>query len=166
MLPSTQGYRSVDDFSEIIYERSSVAQYNEVSHAPCCRAPWIQQKFDLYYTQCVIICARYRSMSRQRPVLFPKHQRLLEQLGENLRLARKRRKLTTSQVAERAGISRSTLYHLEKGDANSSLAVLLQVLVALKLENDLSKLASDDELGRKLADIQLLKTGRKPGKSP
>ena len=105
-------------------------------------------------------------MSRQRPVLFPKHQRLLEQLGENLRLARKRRKLTTSQVAERAGISRSTLYHLEKGDANSSLAVLLQVLVALKLENDLSKLASDDELGRKLADIQLLKTGRKPGNSP
>jgi transcriptional regulator with XRE-family HTH domain len=105
-------------------------------------------------------------MSRQRPVLFPKHQRLLEQLGENLRLARKRRKLTTSQVAERAGISRSTLYHLEKGEANSSLAVLLQVLVALKLENDLSKLASDDELGRKLADIQLLKTGRKPGKSP
>ncbi|MFN6138793.1 MAG: helix-turn-helix domain-containing protein [Planctomycetota bacterium] len=105
-------------------------------------------------------------MSRQRPVLFPKHQRLLEQLGENLRLARKRRKLTTSQVAERAGISRSTLYHLEKGDANSSLAVLLQVLVALKLENDLSKLASDDELGRKLADIQLLNTGRKPGKSP
>jgi transcriptional regulator with XRE-family HTH domain len=105
-------------------------------------------------------------MARQRPVLFPKHQRLLEQLGENLRLARKRRKLTTSQVAERAGISRSTLYHLEKGDANSSLAVLLQVLVALKLENDLSKIASDDELGRKLADIQLLKTGSKPRKSP
>jgi transcriptional regulator with XRE-family HTH domain len=104
-------------------------------------------------------------MARQRPVLFPKHQRLLEQLGENLRLARKRRRLTTSQVAERAGISRSTLYHLEKGDANSSLAVLLQVLVALKLENDLSKIASDDELGRKLADIQLLKTGSKPRNS-
>ena len=100
-------------------------------------------------------------MARQRPVLFPKHQRLLEQLGENLRLARRRRKLTTGQVAERAGISRSTLYHLEKGDANSSLAVLLQVLVALKLENDLVKLASDDELGRKLADIELLKARRK-----
>ncbi|MEK0426386.1 MAG: hypothetical protein RJB11_2477 [Planctomycetota bacterium] len=105
-------------------------------------------------------------MARQRPVLFPKHQRLLEQLGENLRLARRRRKLTTGQVAERAGISRSTLYHLEKGDANSSLAVLLQVLVALKLENDLVKLASDDELGRKLADIELLKARRKSEQSP
>jgi transcriptional regulator with XRE-family HTH domain len=91
---------------------------------------------------------------------------LLEQLGENLRLARRRRKLTTGQVAERAGISRSTLYHLEKGDANSSLAVLLQVLVALKLENDLVKLASDDELGRKLADIELLKARRKSEQSP
>jgi transcriptional regulator with XRE-family HTH domain len=69
-------------------------------------------------------------------------------------------------VAERAGISRSTLYHLEKGDANSSLAVLLQVLVALKLENDLVKLASDDELGRKLADIELLKARRKSEQSP
>jgi transcriptional regulator with XRE-family HTH domain len=105
-------------------------------------------------------------MARQRPVLFPKHQRLLEQLGENLRLARRRRKLTTGQVAEREGISRSTLYHLEKGDANSSLAVLLQVLVALKLENDLVKLASDDELGRKLADIELLKARRKSEQSP
>ncbi|MFN5274108.1 MAG: helix-turn-helix domain-containing protein [Planctomycetota bacterium] len=105
-------------------------------------------------------------MARQRPVLFPKHQRLLEQLGENLRLARRRRKLTTGQVAERAGISRSTLYHLEKGDANSSLAVLLQVLVALKLENDLVKLASDDELGRKLADIELLKARRKSEQGP
>jgi DNA-binding XRE family transcriptional regulator len=63
-----------------------------------------------------------------------------------------------------ARISRSTLYHLEKGDANSSLAVLLQVLVALKLENDLIKLASVNELGRKFADIQLLKTGREPEK--
>jgi transcriptional regulator with XRE-family HTH domain len=105
-------------------------------------------------------------MARQRPVLFPKHQGLLEQLGENLRLARRRRKLTTGQVAERAGISRSTLYHLEKGDANSSLAVLLQVLVALKLENDLVKLASDDELGRKLADIELLKARRKSEQGP
>ena len=100
-------------------------------------------------------------MPRQRPNYLPKHQRFLEQLGENLRLARKRRRLTTGQVAERAGVSRSTLYHLEKGEANSSIGTLLQVLVALKLENDLAKLASDDELGRKLLDIELNRTRRR-----
>lgn len=100
-------------------------------------------------------------MTRQRPTHLPKHQRLLEQLGENLRLARRRRRLTTTQVAERAGISRSTLYHLEKGEANTSLGTLLQVLVALKLETDLGRLASDDQLGRKLMDIELSKRSRK-----
>ena len=100
-------------------------------------------------------------MPRQRPNYLPKHQSLLEQLGENLRLARKRRRLTTGQVAERAGVSRSTLYHLEKGEANSSMGTLLQVLVALKLENDLAKLAPDDELARKLLDMELNRTRRR-----
>ena len=97
-------------------------------------------------------------MSRNRPVLFPNHQRLLEQLGERLRLARKRRKLTTGQVAERAGISRSTLYHLEVGEANSSMGTLLQVLMALRLEDDLALLGKDDVLGQKLMDAQLLRS--------
>ena len=97
-------------------------------------------------------------MSRNRPVLFPNHQRLLEQLGERLRLARKRRKLTTVQVAERAGISRSTLYHLEMGEANSSIGTLLQVLMALRLEDDLALLGKDDVLGQKLMDAQLLRS--------
>lgn len=99
-------------------------------------------------------------MSRNKPVLFPNHQRLLEQLGERLRLARKRRKLTTSQVAERAGISRSTLYHLEMGEANSSIATLLQVLMALRLEDDLALLGKDDVLGQRLMDAQLLRSSR------
>jgi transcriptional regulator with XRE-family HTH domain len=97
-------------------------------------------------------------VSRNRPVLFPNHQRLLEQLGERLRLARKRRKLTTGQVAERAGISRSTLYHLEMGEANSSMGTLLQVLMALRLEDDLALLGKDDVLGQKLMDAQLLRS--------
>ena len=97
-------------------------------------------------------------MSRNRPVLFPNHQRLLAQLGERLRLARKRRKLTTGQVAERAGISRSTLYHLEMGEANSSIGTLLQVLMALRLEDDLALLGKDDVLGQKLMDAQLLRS--------
>lgn len=105
-------------------------------------------------------------MSRNKPVLFPNHQRLLEQLGERLRLARKRRKLTTGQVAERAGISRSTLYHLEMGEANSSMGTLLQVLMALRLEDDLALLGRDDVLGQKLMDAQLLRSSRSKTTNP
>ena len=107
-------------------------------------------------------------MGREKPILFPRHQRLLAEMGERLKLARKRRKLTTTQVAERAGISRSTLYLLESGEANSSLGTLLQVLVALKLEQDLATIGKDDLLGQKLIDAGLLgrsnrqtRTGRK-----
>lgn len=100
-------------------------------------------------------------MARKKPNLFPKQERLLQRLGENLRLARKRRKLTTGQVAERAGISRSTLYHLEKGAANCSLGTLLQVLAALRLEDDLAEVGKDDVLGQRLIDAVLLGSVRK-----
>jgi len=42
-------------------------------------------------------------MGRETSTLLPKHERLLTDLGENLRLARLRRKLSAEQVAERAG---------------------------------------------------------------
>ena len=54
-------------------------------------------------------------MSRKKQTLFPKHLILLEQMGENIKLARKRRKLTAIQVAERADILRTTIYQKEKG---------------------------------------------------
>lgn len=46
--------------------------------------------------------------------------KLLSQMGENFKLARKRIKLTTSQIAERADILHSTLYLIEKGDPRCS----------------------------------------------
>ena len=49
-------------------------------------------------------------MASKKQILSPKYNSILETLGENLKLARKRRNLTTSQVAERADIARSTLY--------------------------------------------------------
>jgi len=96
--------------------------------------------------------------------LLPKHGRLLTELGENLRLARLRRRLSAEQVAERAGISRSTLHLLENGSAGTSLGKLLQVLVVLGLESDLARLASDDMLGRKLEDARLTETRRRAPK--
>ena len=60
-----------------------------------------------------------------------------------------------AQIADRAGISRTTLHHLENGSANVSIGVIVMVLAALGLDRDITKLAADDELGRKLMDIEL-----------
>src|SRR5690554_4709295 len=101
-------------------------------------------------------------MARSSVVLLPKSMKLLQTLGENIKLARLRRKLTMSQVAERAGISRPTLSALEKGSPAVSLGVVLQVLLVLGLERDLLLLAEDDVLGRKLLDAELLVKERGP----
>lgn len=92
----------------------------------------------------------------KKQILLPKHTAFLEQMGENIKLARKRRKLTTIQVAERAGIARSTLYLVEKGDSSVAMGAYFNVLRVLGLQNDFLKLAADDELGRKLQDLDLL----------
>ena len=94
-------------------------------------------------------------MKIKKQILFPKHQRILEQVGENIKLARKRRKFTAIRVSERAGISRNTLYLLEKGTSSVSLGALFNVLRVLGLQDDFLKLAADDLLGRKLQDLEL-----------
>lgn len=95
-------------------------------------------------------------MKSKKQVLFPKYQVILEQLGENIKLSRKRRKLSATQVAERANISRSVLYRLEKGNTSVSIGALFNVLRVLGLHQDFLKLAADDELGRKLQDLELI----------
>lgn len=87
---------------------------------------------------------------------MPKAQRVLDELGENIRLARLRRKLTVAQIAERAGISRATLWQIEKGKSSVSMGAYFQVLFTMSLEKDFLKLAADDELGRKIQDAGLL----------
>lgn len=96
-------------------------------------------------------------MASKKQTVFPKYNQLLEQMGENIKLARKRRKLTTTQVAERAGIARSTLYLVEKGDASVTLGAYFNVLRVLGLQEDILKLGADDSFGRKLQDLELLK---------
>ena len=96
-------------------------------------------------------------MKSKKQILFPNHQKILFQLGENIKLARKRRKLTTIQVSERASITRKTLYEIEKGNPKVSIGSYFNVLRTLGLQNDFLKLAADDILGRELQDIELLK---------
>ncbi len=76
-------------------------------------------------------------MNSKKQILFPKHKKIMEQVGENIKLARKRRKLTTIQVSERAGIDRSTLYQIEKGSGSVSMAAYFNTLrtcLKIKLE--------------------------------
>ena len=77
-------------------------------------------------------------------------------MGENIRLARKRRKLTAIQVAERAGIVRSTLYLIEKGNPGVAMGAYFNVLRVMNLQDEFLKLAADDPYGRKLQDLDLI----------
>ena len=92
----------------------------------------------------------------KKQIIFPKYRQVLEQMGEQIKLARKRRKPTTLQMSERADISRSTLHLIELGNSSVAMGAYFNVLRVLGLQDDFLKLAADDILGRKLQDIALL----------
>ena len=71
------------------------------------------------------------------------HRQLLLQLGDRLRRLRKARKLTTVEMAERAGISRMTLASVEAGDPGPSMGTYLRVMGVLGVAADLAFLAGD-----------------------
>ena len=95
-------------------------------------------------------------MKSKKQILFPNFEKILQEMGENIKLARKRRRLTTILVAERAFINRSTLYQIENGSPSVSIGSYFNVLRVLNLHGDFLKIASDDELGKKLQDLKLL----------
>jgi transcriptional regulator with XRE-family HTH domain len=101
-------------------------------------------------------------MARKTTVQLPALKRLLEALGENIRLARLRRRLSAQLVAERAGMSRTTLRAVENGEAGVTLGAYANVLHCLGLENSLALVAQDDVLGRKLQDANLPSIARAP----
>ncbi len=104
-------------------------------------------------------------MKAKRTFLLPRIEKLLVEVGENIKLARLRRKLSAQQVAERANTTRPTLRSIEQGSGSVAIGAYAQVLFVLGLEKDLQKLAGDDPLGRKLQDAKLLVKERAPKKS-
>ena len=95
---------------------------------------------------------------------MPKYRQILAAMGENIKLARLRRKLSAEQVAMRAGISRPTLVSIEKGVDSVSMGSYFMVLRILQLEEDFLLLAKDDVLGRRLQDLRFVTKQRAPKK--
>lgn len=95
-------------------------------------------------------------------IIMPDTENILKTMGEQIKMARLRRKLSATLVAERAGISRSTLWKVENGNPSVAVGIYAAVLHALNnMDKDLLKIAGDDELGRKLQDIELLRRGKR-----
>ena len=102
-------------------------------------------------------------MPKKTIVLLPETEKILEQMGLQIKCARLRRKLTSELVAERAGISRATLVSIEKGSPSVAMGCYAAVLHALNyMDKDLLLVAKDDELGRKLQDLDLPVRQRAP----
>ena len=88
--------------------------------------------------------------------ILPETEDILKTMGEQIKLARLRRNLSVELVAERAGISRTSLWNVEKGSPSVAIGIYAAVLHALNhLDNDLLLVAKDDVLGRRIQDLNL-----------
>ncbi len=93
--------------------------------------------------------------SSKKILVGPSVKRILEEMGNQIRLARLRRDLSVELIAKRAGISRATLWKIEKGDPSVAMGAYAKVLNAINMEKDLLLIARDDALGQLLQDAKL-----------
>ena len=96
-------------------------------------------------------------MRPKKTILLPKAVKSLQMLGQNLKLARIRRRISAAMMCERAGVSHATLTAIEQGKPTVSMAGYMSVLFCLNMHTDIEKVATDDVLGRELQDLQLPK---------
>ena len=84
-------------------------------------------------------------------------QRTMRKLGKDIGDARRRRRITTELMAERASISRRTLVKIEKGESTVAIAAYASVIFTLGMLNALEDLldARHDIIGRQLDEEYL-----------
>ncbi len=102
---------------------------------------------------------------KKKTSLSPMAKRQLLKLGDNIRMARLRRSLSLRAVAQRVGISLNTVVAVERGAPGVSIGTIANVLHCLNLADDISHIAKDDQLGRKLQDLELSPKSRAPRKA-
>ncbi len=107
-------------------------------------------------------------MPRRRPNLPLRVKRVLVKLGNDVRDARKRRRIPVRVMADRALISPTTLLKIERGDPGVAIGFYASVLFVLDLSDRLGEIvdASTDELGLSLAAQELPQRVRWPRRSP
>ena len=89
--------------------------------------------------------------------IVPATEEILKIMGEQIKLARLRRDLSAELVAERAGISRASLWKVESGNPAVAMGIYAAVLHALNnMDKDLLLVAKDDEFGRQMQDLSLI----------
>jgi transcriptional regulator with XRE-family HTH domain len=89
-------------------------------------------------------------------------RKALRKLGTDIQVARKRRRLTMTIVAERAFISRNTLTRVERGDPTVALGIYTTVLFVLGLAGRVGELADPltDSVGLSLETARLPQRAR------
>ena len=91
-------------------------------------------------------------------------RKVLAKLGSDIRDARRRRRIPTALMAERARISRPSLVKVERGDPSVSLGIYASVLFSLGLAERLGSIAEakEDAVGLRLEDERLPQRVRLP----
>ena len=102
-------------------------------------------------------------MGKKAVTVLPSTEKILETMGEQIKLARLRRQLSVELVSERAGISRATLWNVEKGSPSIAIGIYAAVLHALNnMDKDLLLVAKDDEFGKNMQDMNMQVKKRAP----
>ena len=102
-------------------------------------------------------------MSKNPYNILPTTKEILRTMGEQIKLARLRRNLSVELVSERAGISRASLWNVEKGSPSVAIGIYAAVLHALNnMDKDLLLVAKDDEFGKKMQDMNMQVKKRAP----
>lgn len=105
-------------------------------------------------------------MAKRISRLLPPLERRLSNLGERIQAARLRRRLPANLVAERAGMTVTTLRNVEHGGMGVTIGAYAAVLRVLGLDADLDAVAAADNFGRELQDASLPRRARKKSESP
>ena len=101
-------------------------------------------------------------MKRQTK-LFPKAVAALKRLGENIKLARRRRGITSALMAKRSDMSLMTLREIERGSPKVAMGNYMSVLFCLGMQDDMAEVGAADVLGRDIQDARLLRSLKNGG---